>query len=259
MDIVPLLHYNGKKIFYELNESKLKEKAIIFVHGSGGSTYTWKDQISKLDVSYSVVAFDLPSHSKTEDFPSISLDLYVETLKALLDTLKFNEIILAGHSLGGAVIQDFYFKYPNKVSALILMGSGARLRVSQNIFKLTQHNFQGFLDQYPAAFDRKTSKEIYEPVVNRVALINPEVIYTDYKICDNFDIMDKVQEISVPCLIICGNQDILTPPKYAKYFHDKIKSSELVLINRAGHFVMLEKPEEVNQAIKEFINKYLFV
>jgi len=259
LDIIPYLNYNGKKVYYELNDSEITDRAIIFVHGSGGSSYTWKEQLANLNVNYTLIAIDLPSHSKTEEFSKLSLDLYVDVIKELADSLNFNEIILAGHSLGGAVIQDFYFKHPNKVVGLILCGTGARLRVSQVIFNSLQNNFQEFLDQYPGAFDRKTLKEIYEPVISRVAEINPEVTYTDYKICDNFDVMDKVQSIGVPCLIICGNNDIMTPPKYSKYFHEKIKNSELILIDRAGHYVMLEKPEELNQAIVEFINKYLAV
>ena len=87
----------------------------------------------------------------------------------------------------------------------------------------------------------------------------PEVTYQDFKICDEFDVIDKINSINVPCLIICGNEDRLTPPKYSQFFHEKIKNSELILIDKASHLVMLEKAEEVNQAIKEFIKKYLAV
>ena len=63
--------------------------------------------------------------------------------------------------------------------------------------------------------------------------------------------------IKIPCLIICGKDDKMTPPKYAMYFNDKIQQSDLILIDKAGHIVMLEKPEEVNQAILNFIDNYL--
>ena len=69
--------------------------------------------------------------------------------------------------------------------------------------------------------------------------------------------MDKVASINVPCLIVCGNEDKLTPVKYSQYFKDKIKDSKLVVIKDAGHMVMLEKPNEVNKAIEEFIEKNL--
>lgn len=258
LKIIPYLNYNEKKVYYQLNDSEIKERAILFVHGSGGSSYTWKEQLAKLDVNYMLIAVDLPSHSKTEDFSNLSLDLYVDVLKELVESLNLHKIILGGHSLGGAVIQDFYFKYPDKIIALILCGTGGRLRVSPFILNSLQNNFQEFLNAYPAgAFYRKTSKEIYEPLINEVAKNNPEVTYTDYKICDNFDIMEKVHLINVPCLIICGKNDNLTPPKYSQYFHNKIENSELVLIDKAGHYVMLEKPDVVNQSITYFIENYL--
>jgi pimeloyl-ACP methyl ester carboxylesterase len=139
-----------------------------------------------------------------------------------------------------------------------LCATGARLRVSPVILNSLKNNFQEFLDGFPiGAFYRKTSKEIINTFVNEMAKTNPEVIYNDFKICDNFDIIDKVQLIDVPCLIICGTADSLTPPKYSKFFHEKIKNSKLIIIDKAGHMVMVEKPEEVNNAIKEFINNYL--
>ena len=88
-------------------------------------------------------------------------------------------------------------------------------------------------------------------------LCDARTLSWEQNICDKFDVMDKMSLIKIPCLIICGKDDKLTPPKYAMYFNDKIEVSELVLIDEAGHIVMLEKPKEVNQAIKEFIKKYL--
>ena len=86
---------------------------------------------------------------------------------------------------------------------------------------------------------------------------DPEVTYNDFKICDKFDVIDKMSLINVPCLIICGNEDKLTPVKYSQFFYEKLKNSKLSIIKNAGHLVMLEKPEEVNQAIKEFIENDL--
>ena len=255
LDIIPYFNYNGKNVYYELNDTEIKEKAIIFIHGSGGSTYTWKDQLANLNLNYSVIAIDLPSHSKTEEFSNLSLDLYVDVLKGLVENLNLNEIILTGHSLGGAVTMDFYFKYPKKISALILIGTGARLRVSQNIFNLLQHNFQLFLDQYPSVFDRKTSKDIYKPVIDRVAETNPDVTLTDYNICDKFDIMDQVSEITLPVLLICGSEDQMTPVKYTNFLAERITSSVPVIIDGGTHWVYLEKPEAVNKAIDDFLSR----
>ena len=71
------------------------------------------------------------------------------------------------------------------------------------------------------------------------------------------DTLDKTDSIEVPCLIICGKYDKLTPVKYSQFFHNKIKNSELSIIDKAGHGVMLEQPKKVNHAIEKFIENKL--
>lgn len=254
---MPLFEYNGKKIYYQFKE-KEEKNAIIFIHGSGENSIVWKGQLNDLNLNYNLIAIDLPSHAESDDFPELSLDLYVDVIKKLVDFLHLKKIVLCGHSLGGAIVQEYFFKNQKEVSALILCGTGARLRVSPMILNSLKNNYQEFLNGLPmGAFYRKTSKEIKKTLVIEIAKTNPEVTFADFKICDNFDVMDKVASINVPCLIVCGNEDKLTPIKYSQYFKDKIKDSKLVVIKDAGHMVMLEKPNEVNKAIEEFIENNL--
>ncbi len=256
---MPFLEYKEKKIFYQIKEAETN-KAIIFIHGSGGNSYVWYNQLANLGLNYNIIAIDLPSHDQSDKFSELSLELYVGVVKTLIETLKIKEVILAGHSLGGAVIQSYYFNHPDDVSALILVGTGARLRVSPIILTSLQNDYQEFLEGLPiGAFYRKTSKDLINEYLAETSKTNPRVTYNDFKICDGFDAMDKLSLIDVPCLIICGKDDKLTPPKYSKHFHENLKISELVIIDKASHMVMLEKPEEMNQAIELFIKKYLSV
>ena len=166
--------------------------------------------------------------------------------------------MLAGQSLGGAINLSYYFKYPDKVSALVLIATGARLRVRPEIFEIIKNKYELFKNSPSiGAFYRKTPKEITDYYKQETLKTDKEAIYSDFSICDKFDVMDKMSLIKIPCLIICGKNDKLTPPKYAMYFNDNIEISELVLIDEAGHIVMLEKPDEVNQAISNFIYDYI--
>ena len=247
------LKIENKKLFYVIKESG-KSKAIIFIHGSGGSSYTWKNQLN-LDIDYDRVALDLPSHGKSDNFSDLSLNLYVDVVHQLINALNYKSVILCGHSLGGAIIQQYYFTYPKKVSGLILCGTGGRLRVAPFFLNSLKNNYREFLDSLPAgAFYRTTPKETIELYLQETSTISAEVTYNDFKICDGFDVLSKLNTIEIPCLIIVGKQDQLTPVKYSEYSHNKIKNSELYIINKAGHMVMLEKPNEVNQAIESFIS-----
>ncbi len=246
------LKVENKKIFYSIRESG-KSNALVFIHGSGGSSNTWKNQFN-LDVDYDLIALDLPSHDKSDNFSELSLDLYVNVVHLLIKSFNYENVILCGHSLGGAIVQQYYFTYPKEVSGLILFNTGARLRVAPFILNSLKNNYQEFLDSLPAgAFYHATSKETIKLYLQEISKIRAEVTYNDYKICDGFDVLNKLSTIEVPCLIIVGNQDQLTPVKYSEYFRNNIKNSELHVINKAGHMVMLEKPNEVNQAIENFI------
>jgi pimeloyl-ACP methyl ester carboxylesterase len=80
-----------------------------------------------------------------------------------------------------------------------------------------------------------------------------EVIYKDFNACDRFNIMESINSLKIPALIVCGTGDSLTPLKYSHYLNKAIRDSRLVLIQDAGHMAMLEKPEQVNRAIREFV------
>ncbi|MFX1378804.1 MAG: alpha/beta fold hydrolase [Promethearchaeota archaeon] len=254
--IIPYFEYSGKQIFYQIKDNNSKN-ILILIHGAGGNSNVWENQFY-LNINYNIIALDLPSHNKSNIYQELSLDLYVDVLKTLIESLKPDTLVLGGHSMGGVVIQEYYFRYPEKVSALILCATGGRMRVSQVIFDSIKPDYQKYLNSFPTGtFYKKVSKAIIENAVLEASQADPEVVYRDFKICDAFDTLEKTNSIDIPCVIICGKYDQLTPVKYSQFFHDKIENSVLHIIDKAGHGVMLEKPKQVNNAIERFIKNYL--
>ena len=199
----------------------------------------------------------MPSHGKSSKFSELSLKLYVYILNTFITSLKYEDVILCGHSLGGAVIQSYYFTHPSRVRALILVGTGGRLTVSPVTLESLTTNYQEFLKALPSgAFYRKTSKDIIEAYISESSTIGPDVTFQDFSICDKFDTLEKTSSINIPCLIIVGAEDKMTPMKYSNYFHENININEYKIIQKAGHMVMLEKSEEFNKVIEDFIQKY---
>ena len=231
---------------------------LILIHGAGNNSNIWENQFY-LKIDYNIIAIDLPSHNKSNKYPELSLDLYVDVIKKFIDFLEPEKLILGGHSMGGVINQEYYYRYPNDVYALILCSTGGKMGVSSFIFNSIKPNYSDYLNYLRAnAFYRKTPEEIIENSILDVSQIDPEVTYNDFKICDAFNTLDKTSSIEVPCLVICGKADEMTPVKYSQFFHDKIKNSEINIIDKAGHNVMLEKPKQVNTAIEKFINNYLY-
>jgi pimeloyl-ACP methyl ester carboxylesterase len=92
-------------------------------------------------------------------------------------------------------------------------------------------------------------------VAEEMRKIALEVLLGDFEACDKFDIVERVSGIKVPTLIICGEDDKLTPVKYSEYLKANIQHSKLEIVVGAGHMVMLEKPKEFNKILDEFIKE----
>jgi pimeloyl-ACP methyl ester carboxylesterase len=81
----------------------------------------------------------------------------------------------------------------------------------------------------------------------------PDVLYNDFLACDRFDLTREVEKINLPTLILCGDEDEMTPLKYSQFLHDRIKDSKIEILPNAGHMVMMESPQAFNEKIQELI------
>ena len=224
---------------------------LTFIHGSGGCKEAWHYQTKHFPQAD---AIDLPGHPDGEPFTSV--DSYVEWLRRYIRDSGHIDVVLAGHSLGGAIAQLYALKYPEDLEGLILIGSGARLRVNTMYLEMLEQakSNANILEDYLDKSYEFIDSELRE-VLQRKALENgPTVFLNDMLCCDKFDIMDRVHDIKLPTLALCGSEDIMTPPKYTKYLANKIEGAREVIIEGGTHMVFAEKPTVVNQAIEDFLN-----
>jgi pimeloyl-ACP methyl ester carboxylesterase len=210
-----------------VNEApNILNRPLVFIHGSGGSSQSWQLQVEHFGTDYTF-PIDLPGHGERADnLPSeVSvLDYARVTYEIIFQELRLKAPIIAGNSLGGAITLAMGLEYASELSGLILIGTGARLRVLPSILE-----------------DAK-----------KVSVVT----YRDWAACNAFDVMARLHEIRLPTLIICGADDRLTPVKYSQYMHDHIQGSTLCIIPNAGHTVMKDQPERVNQAIDEWLARH---
>lgn len=140
---------------------------------------------------------------------------------------------------------------------IITIGSGARLRVHPMYLEALEKAIEepnSFKDNEPPP-NPLIDPELAE-VMNRRRIENgPALILNYFRACDNFDIMDRVQDINVPTLAICGTEDNMTPPKYTHYMVEKMPNARAVIIPEASHMVYVEKPDEVNRTIDAFLKE----
>lgn len=230
---------------------------LVLLHGSGGNRLHWPPEIRRMD-GEDVYALDLPGHGKSNSPPETSIDGYAQRLGAWMAANGIERAILVGHSMGGAIALRGALDMPETVVGLVLVGSGARLRVHPSILEVTSDpaRFKEAVDQIHAwAFGPEVPARLVELARKRALETEPQVLHADFLACDAFDLMDRIGEVEAPCLAICGSEDRLTPPKYSRYLVDGMPNAEMALIEGAGHMVMLERPEQVASAIKVFLDK----
>ena len=230
------------------------QRTIIMIHGAGGSTATWFMQFRGLSDSLYVVALDLNGHGKTQDRSDENLvESYLEDIDSIVS--QYEKPILAGHSMGGALAQLYALQNSDKLSGLVLVATGAKLRVAEMVFELLDTDFEGYLCAVEEfMFHKNTSRDLVEASVVEVRKCPVPVIRRDYELCNAFNVMGQLKEIQIPTLIVVGAQDMMTPVKYSQNLHGQIENSKLIVIENAGHSVMMEQFSKVNQGIFSWAN-----
>lgn len=148
-------------------------------------------------------------------------------------------------------------EYGDELGGLILIGTGARLRVLPASLEAARTTPQQARIVLTKAGVAPVNVETVPPTILSEQ-IEPAsyILYRDLSACNIFDCMPRLQDIHLPTLIICGTDDTATPVKYSQYLHEHIAGSALRIIADAGHYVMREKPETVNQAITEWLERH---
>jgi pimeloyl-ACP methyl ester carboxylesterase len=225
---------------------------IIFIHGSGQSGACWQLQTPAFPGSD---ALDLPGHPEGELLPSI--EACVDWLKATVDRKGYEDVVLVGHSIGGAVAMLYALNHPEDLAANVLVGSGARLRVLPQMLAMLERAVgdPAVLASMLSQSWEKVPPALAEDLMARSQAIGAAAFLNDLEACDRFDIIDRLGEIRTPTLAICGTEDVMTPPKYSQFLADRIEGSEVVFVEGGTHMVFLEQPEVVNRAIAAFLRK----
>jgi pimeloyl-ACP methyl ester carboxylesterase len=238
---------------WPLNEAK---PTLIFIHGAGGSRVLWQGQVEGLAREVNAIAIDLPGHGNSKGEGMGTIEDYARTVADFTRAIEAPRPVPCGLSMGGAITQQLLLDHPDACRAGILIGTGARLRVQPVILKTIEENFSGYVESFLTfAASEKTDPERLRPISEATAQGKPEVALGDFKACDAFDVMERLPSIEVSVLVITSEEDKLTPPKYGIFLEEKIKTASRVHIQDAGHLVPAEKPDEVNQAILDFLDR----
>ena len=253
---MPEASVKGTQIHF-LEKKGTSSFPVLFIHGSGGNAFAWEKVMDGLD-GFHVIAIDLPGHGQSKGEGKRTIPEYTEFIRDFCDARGIGEVVLGGHSLGGGIVLDFALRFPGRLKAALLMGTGARLKVVPAALDLLKKMAEGSIPPKfePWAFSEKATPEVLAEGEREWAKTSSKVRYYDMMACDHFDVMGELGKIKCPSLIVCGREDRLTPVKYSEFLRSKIAGSRMEIIEGAAHMPMLETPGALSSVLANFLKTF---
>ncbi len=253
MPYIDLPHH--KLFFAQVGQAKAGRPSLVLLHGAGGNHLVWPKELLRLPET-AVYALDLPGHGRSTGPGSDTIAAYADVVAEFLVATQLDQVVLAGHSMGGAVAQLLAVRQRPEVSGLVLISTGSRLRVADAILNQILPDFAAAVATINRfAWSASTPPAQVMQGRTAMAATEPPVLYGDFAACNAFDLSAELHAITCPTLVLAAEEDQLTPVKYGRFLADHIANCRLVVIPQAGHMVMIEQPTAVAAAIAEFLGE----
>lgn len=251
---------DGLRIAYErVGEGQ----PLVFVHGAAEDSRIWQAQLTDLADEFTVVAWDEPGAGRSCDLPEgFTLGGFADGLAALIESLRLGPAHVAGLSWGGTLALELYRRHPGLVTTLIMIDTYAgwkgslpadevRARVvgARRMLAAPAGEFDPTL---PGLFAGDPPADFVPLLAAIAADVRPATLGHELAIMADTDLSDLLPHVAVPTLLLWGDSDARSPLTVAHQFEEAIPDAELVVIEGAGHMSNLERPQQVNNAVREF-------
>ena len=233
-----------------------KGTVILLLHGWGDTAAGLAGLRQSLAASHTVIAVDLPGFGGTEAPKEVwGLSQYAQFVADFLKKIDARQLAgIVGHSNGGAIAVRGLSSGILKADKLVLLASAGirgvykgRVRVLRYATKIGK----ALTMPLPKAIKQKLRRKVYQTVGSDMLVA--EHLQETFKRVVTDDIRTNAAQLTVPTLLIYGEQDEATPLVYGETFHQLIAGSTLEVLPGAGHFVHLDRPQAVERAIQEFV------
>ena len=273
---------DGSKIHFR-DEGNKDGKALLLVHGFNGSLFNYEPLVPYLSDNYRVISLDLPAHGLTGAVESdlYSHKAYQNVIEEVVEILEVDKFYFVGHSMGGMIAWRYALDNLDQLNGLIIIGSA---------FFGNEQEFEDFqtINAPPLAFELIESKffirllefitprilvkegisqSVYDQSIvtdelvdqfhdiilmegTRVSIGKLAEVHEDDFIADPLDL----RKITIPSLIIHGEEDNLVNIRFIDHFIEQIPNSKLISYPKTGHMIPMEVPLELSEDIREFIN-----
>ena len=261
---------NGAKLYYEMMG---EGHPLVLIHGGYMDTKMWDDQFAVFAERYRVIRYDVRGHGKSE-FPQAAYADY-QDLYALLTFLGIEKTYLLGLSLGGMIAVDFTLEHPETVEALVLVGAPVS-GFPVDLIYLTEAMLQQEIQRrapFSKALEERNLPAMVEALMEDTTLVpSPEYASARQRVREHLSgysfayflvpvvreelvppAYKRLADIRVPTLLIVGADDHFHLHRLAETLEEKIVGASRVLIPATHHMPNMEKPEEFNRMVLDFL------
>ena len=241
-------------------------KPIVFIHGFPFNKSSWEDQLTALEKNHRVIAFDIRGFGQSEKGEAeASIDLYASDLLQLISELKLGKVTACGLSMGGYILMNAVCREPEKFSTIVLCDTQCiadskegREKRFKTIEKINAEGLEKFAEGFVQnMFWRETlenNKELVDRVKQMITSQKKETVTGALKaLAGRKETCNGIKSLKIPALIICGKEDTVTPLSQSELLNNSIPGSRLQVIENAAHLSNLEKPNEFNRILVEFL------
>jgi len=259
-------------MYYAIEDNKKADYTFLMIHGWTESHKYWVEQVEYFSEWFKIVTLDLKGHGKSsKERRGYSIRKLSKDIFELKEKLKLENIILIGHSLGGMVALDYYFRRNwGDIKALVLFNTTSTpfKLIPRNLSELEGLGKFGFRKMLMGIYDispdivlnlEERKKQNVDELIEEANTTQPFVTFRLGLGTSSFNVNRKLHRINVPTLLMTGELDKVTPIRIMKSMHNRIPNSEFHIIENSGHMAAIEKCEEVNKIIHEFLKKNGFM
>lgn len=240
---------------------------IILIHGFPFNKSMWNKQVEMLLETYRVIAYDVRGHgNSTSGTDNFSIELFVDDLFDLMDTLKIETAMLCGLSMGGYIALSAMKKIPKRFNALILCDTNCaadtpetREKRMKSIESIQEKGLEQYANESiknlfaPESF--VTNKEKIKVVKEMIMETSAQTLSrTLFALAKRKETCTNLYKINIPVLILVGNEDKITPPDAARLMQKSIKGSIMKIIEHAGHLSNIENSFDFNGQLIKFVS-----
>jgi len=224
-------------------------RPLVLLHGASGGAETWAPVLPAL-AGRDVLVVDLPGRGGSPTAPKDTAEAIADWLAAVAEAAGWPPAVFVGHSFGGAVALALALAHGDRTAGVALVSSGARLRVAPPILEAVAAATEAAPFRLDAAFGPKTPEAVVEAYARASAQTPPGTALSDWRACDRFDVLDRIEQVRCPARVIYGDEDVLTPPKHQVRLVERLAQGTQVVLPGVGHMLPWEAPEGLADALR---------